>query len=228
MLEINRIYNMDFITGVKGITDNSVDLVLTDPPYELTGGGKGDGANSKRPKGMLSSNEQKLFPVPKFDTWLPEVYRVMKPSAHCYIFINFKNLNQLMMDARRHKFSLCNLLVWEKNNCTPSQAYMKNAEYILLLYKKPFKYINDIGGSKTVHKFNNILGSKLHPTQKPVELIEFYVQNSSQEGDIVLDPFMGSGTTALAAKKTNRSFIGFEINKDYHDISCRYLNEFQL
>ena len=103
-------------------------------------------------------------------------------------------------------FKHINLLVWEKNNCTPSQFYMKNCEYTLLLRKGKSKYINKIGDSKTVHKFNNIIGNKVHPTEKPVELMKFYVENSSDVGDTVLDMFMGSCSTGVACLNTNRKF----------------------
>ena len=80
---------------------------------------------------------------------------------------------------------------------------MKNCEYTLLLRKGSSKYINDIGGSKTVHKFGNIIGNKVHPTEKPTDLMEFYVKNSSNEGDVVLDMFMGSCSTGVACVNTN-------------------------
>jgi site-specific DNA-methyltransferase (adenine-specific) len=96
---------------------------------------------------------------------------------------------------------------------------MKNCEYVLLLRKGKAKWINNIGGSKTVHQFNNIIGNKRHPAEKPQDLIEFYISNSSNEGDIVLDPFMGCGTTARAAKHLNRNFIGYEIDEKYVNIA---------
>ena len=81
------------------------------------------------------------------------------------------------------------------------------------------KYINNIGESKTVHKFNNIIGNKVHPTEKPEELMKFYVENSSNVGDTVLDMFMGSGSTIVAALNTNRKAIGIESNEEYFNIA---------
>ena len=208
----------DCLELMKSIPDNSVDLCVSDIPYKLTGGGKGDGANSKRPKGILEGNSQ-LMQVPKFEDWLPELYRVMKDGSHIYLMCNFKNLNDLMNKSLTVGFKHINLLVWEKNNCTPSQFYMKNCEYTLLLRKGKSKYINDIGGSKTVHKFNNIIGNKSHPTEKPEELMKFYVENSSNKGDTVLDMFMGSGSTGVACLNTNRKFIGVEMDEKYFDIA---------
>lgn len=208
----------DCLERMKEIPDGSVDLCVSDIPYKLTGGGKGDGANSKRPKGILEDNSQ-LMKVPKFEDWLPELYRVMKSGTHLYLMCNFKNLNDLMNKSLAVGFKHINLLVWEKNNCTPSQFYMKNCEYTLLLRKGSSKYINDIGGSKTVHKFENIIGNKVHPTEKPTDLMEFYVKNSSNECDVVLDMFMGSGSTGVACINTNRSFVGIELNDNYFNIA---------
>ena len=208
----------DCLKLMKTIPDGSVDLCVSDIPYKLTSGGKGDGANSKRPKGILKDNNQIVI-VPKFEDWLPELYRVMKDGSHIYLMCNFKNLNDLMNKTLKAGFKNINLLVWEKNNCTPSQFYMKNCEYTLLIRKGASKYINDIGGSKTVHRFENIIGNKVHPTEKPIDLMEFYVKNSSNEGDMVLDMFMGSGSTGVACKNTNRNFIGIELDEKYFEIA---------
>lgn len=214
----------DCLELMKSIPNGSIDLCVSDIPYKLTGGGKGDGANSKRPKGILEDNSQ-LMKVPKFEDWLPELYRVMKSGTHLYLMCNFKNLNDLMNKSLAVGFKHINLLVWEKNNCTPSQFYMKNCEYTLLLRKGGSKYINDIGGSKTVHQFNNIIGNKVHPTEKPVELMEFYVENSSDVGDVVLDMFMGSGSTGVACVNTNRDFVGVELDDNYFNIAEKRIQD---
>ena len=214
----------DCLELMKSIPDGSIDLCVSDIPYKLTGGGKGDGVNSKRPKGILVDNSQ-LMKVPKFEDWLPELYRVMKNGTHIYLMCNFKNLNDLMNKSLAVGFKHINLLVWEKNNCTPSQFYMKNCEYTLLLRKGSSKYINDIGGSKTVHKFENIIGNKVHPTEKPTDLMEFYVKNSSNECDVVLDMFMGSGSTGVACVNTNRNFIGIELDENYFNIAESRINQ---
>ena len=208
----------DCLERMKEIPEGSVDLCVSDIPYKLTGGGKGDGVNSKRPKGILQDNTQ-LMKVPKFKDWLPELYRVMKDGTHVYLMCNFLNLNQLMNDVQEVGFKMINLLVWEKNNCTPSQFYMKNCEYTLLIRKGKSKYINNIGASKTVHKFDNLIGNKVHPTEKPIELMQFYVENSSNESDVVLDMFIGSGTTGVACANTGRKFIGIEQDEKYFSIA---------
>lgn len=205
---------------MKDIPDGSIDLVVTDPPYKTITGGDCNGKNSERPKGMLSGN-RKLFKNQnmKISDWIPEVFRVLKNGSHCYIFTNSLNLKEMLDESDKTGFKLHNLLVWEKNNCTPSQYYMKNCEYILFLRKGKAKWINNIGESKTVHKFNNIIGNKNHPTEKPVDLLKFYINNSSSLEDTVLDPFMGAGSTGVACIETNRKFIGIEIDDSYFEIA---------
>ena len=155
---------------------------------------------------------------------MPLIYKVLKPDTHAYVFTNFKNLREMMEEAEKVGFKIHNLLVWEKNNCTPSQYYMKNCEYVLFLRKGKAKWINDIGGSKTVHRFNNIIGNKTHPCEKPVDLLKFYIENSSKEGDLVIDPFMGTGSCGVDCRETNRNFIGIERDQKYYDIAKERLS----
>jgi site-specific DNA-methyltransferase (adenine-specific) len=150
---------------------------------------------------------------------MKRVYDCLKEGSHAYIFTNVLNLSDMMIEAQKAGFKLHNLLVWEKNNCTPSQYYMKNCEYVLFLRKGKAKWINDIGGSKTVHQFNNIIGNKQHPCEKPVDLLKFYIMNSSQDGDVVFDPFAGSGATGVAAIQCGRRFVGVELDTTYCGIA---------
>lgn len=215
---MHQLLNGDCLELIAKIPDNSIDLIVTDPPYKTITGGDSDGKNSTRPKGMLSGN-RKLFTYQnniKPAQWIPELFRVLKEGSHCYIFTNHLNMKDMLIESEKAGFKLHNILVWEKNNCTPSQFYMKNCEYILFLRKGKAKWINDIGGSKTVHQFQNIIGNKVHPTEKPVDLMQFYIKNSSSEGDLVLDPFMGAGSTCIAALNSGRNFIGFELDEEYY------------
>lgn len=211
---------------MEEIPDEYIDLIITDPPYKIITGGDSNGKNSVRPKGMLSGN-RKLFThqndiLP--EQWMPELYRILKNGSHCYIFTNALNMQVMLNQSCSAGFKLHNILVWEKNNCTPSQFYMKNCEYVLFLRKGKAKWINNIGESKTVHSFKNIIGNKVHPTQKPIDLIEFYIRNSSEENDIVFDPFVGSGTTCIAARNTGRHYIGYELDEEYFNIAQKRLS----
>lgn len=225
-MEFNKIINGDSIESMKLLPSEIFDLAVTDPPYKTITGGDSNGKNSERPKGMLSGN-RKLFKYQniKISDWMSELYRVLKENTHCYIFTNSLNLTEMLNESQKVGFKLHNLLVWEKNNCTPSQYYMKNCEYVLFLRKGKAKWINDIGGSKTVHQFNNIIGNKTHPCEKPIDLLKFYIANSSNKNDVVFDPFVGTGSTLVAAKELNRMYFGYELEKQYYDITCKRVGD---
>jgi site-specific DNA-methyltransferase (adenine-specific) len=213
----------DCLEILKTIPSESIDCLVTDPPYKIITGGDSNGKNSVRPKGILKGNRELMKTIPKFSDWLPEMFRVLKDGSQNYVMVNSSNLLKMANEIEKTGFKIQNFLIWQKNNCTPSQFYMKNCEYTLFFRKGKSKYINDIGGSKTVHSFNNIIGNKLHPTEKPIDLMEFYIRNSTNENDIVLDPFMGSGTTMLACKNLNRKGIGIEKEQMYFDIATQRL-----
>lgn len=205
---------------IKDIPTKSVDLVVTDPPYKVISGGKP--RKKGQPSGMLSKNDGKIFKHNdiKPEIWIPEIYRVLKEGTHCYIMTNTINLEKYLKICREIGFGLHNVLCWEKNNVTPSRWYMKNCEFTLFLRKGKAKTINNVG-SKMIHQFNNIIGNKTHPCEKPVELMRFYIANSSNEGDIVFDPFCGTGSTLVAAKELHRRWLGCEIDDEYYKIAIK-------
>ena len=214
-----KLYNDDCLNVLKDIEDNTIDLVVTDPPYEVITGGRNGGVKGK-PSGILTENKQLMKSIPKADLWLSECFRVMKDGTHIYIMTNTLNLTNYLNIINDVGFKLHNLLVWNKNNTTPNRWYMKNCEYVIFARKGFAKSINN-PSSQTVHNFDNIIGNKKHPTEKPVDLMKLYVENSSQVGDTVLDPFMGSGSTGVACKELGRNFIGVELDKHYFDIATK-------
>jgi len=131
---------------------------------------------------------------------------------------NTLNIKHFLNFSEQIGFKLHNILIWKKNNVTPNRWYMKNCEYILFFRKGKAKQINN-PGTKQVLEVNNIKGKKLHETEKPVELMQIMIENSSQIGDLVLDPFMGSGSTGVACKNCNRRFLGVEIDNKYYEIA---------
>lgn len=151
-----------------------------------------------------------------FKEWLPEAYRVLKKSTHCYIMINSRNLKELQIEAEKVGFVFQNLLFWNKGTATPNKYYMQQVENILMLSKRPARNINNMGATTLISIPN--VRNKLHPTEKPVKLMELLIKNSSNINDIVLDPFMGSGSTINACINTKRQYIGFDIDKEYFDI----------
>ena len=163
----------------------------------------------------------------KFEEWLPEVYRVLKQNTHCYIMINPRNLAELQVKAEKVGFKFQQILIWQKNNATPNKYYLNSYEMILMLRKGKAKNINHMG-TKNILQINNIIGNKKHPTEKPVELMEILIDNSTRGGDVVLDPFMGAGSTGVACKNLGRDFIGVEIDERYFKIAEERINEIIL
>lgn len=237
-----KLYNDDCLTVLKNIPDKSIDCIITDCPYHIVSGGcTNDPVKIARysiPSGILQrkrdeqnddaikyTRQGKLFKHNdiEFEDWLPEVYRVLKDDTHCYIMINPRNLKELWQKAENAGFIFQQLIVWDKGNSTPNRWYMNAYELILMLRKGKAKKINNLGSSNII-RVPNITRIKKHPTEKPVDLMTVLVKNSTNENDIVLDPFMGVGGTGLAAIDANRHFVGIEIDQDYYSIAEQRIN----
>ena len=166
----------DCLALMKNIPDGSIDLVATDCPYHIVSGGctnkgKGDGIFQKE-----NASGGKLFEHNdiEFSEWLPEVYRVLKPATHCYIFCNGRNLAQLQSEAEKVGFVFQNTLVWDKGNVTPNRYYMGACEFILMFRKGKARTINNRGCSNIL-RVKNKVGKKYHPTEKPVDLMRVLI-----------------------------------------------------
>jgi site-specific DNA-methyltransferase (adenine-specific) len=136
---------------------------------------------------------------------------------------NGRNLMRLQSEAEKVGFEYQNHLIWEKGNVTPNRYYMGACEFILMLKKGKARTIRN-ASCPNILKVKNNVGKKHHPTEKPVELMQIFIVNSSDEGDIVIDPFMGSGSTGVACINTNRNFIGIELDEQYFNIASDRIN----
>lgn len=216
-MENYKIILGDALTELKKIKDDSIDCIITDPPYKNIRGGHQENKQVNRPGGILKNNDGKIFKNNDIciSDWINECYRILKNNTHIYIMTNFLNLFEYVKEIEKVGFILHNLLVWEKNNATPNRWYMKNAEYIIFARKGAAKPINNCG-SKTVLEYKNVK-NKIHPTEKPIELLKELTMNSSNSGDIILDPFGGSMSTAEAALLLGRKIISFELDQEYYE-----------
>jgi DNA modification methylase len=178
-----------------------------------------------RAGGILHKNDGKIFKHNdiKITDWLPPLFESLRNPSHAYLMTNFYNLREMMDVAESSGFKLHNLLIWKKNTVTPNRWYMKDIEYTVFARKGAAFSIND-RGAKTCQEVNNTR-DRLHPTEKPVDLMRTYIRNSTTEGDIVLDPFMGSGTTGVAALREGCRFIGIEEDPEYFNIAWKRLHE---
>jgi site-specific DNA-methyltransferase (adenine-specific) len=191
-----------------------VDAIITDPPYKVITWWKN--WEKWKPSWILTKNKQLMNHIPEFKDWLPKCYNILKEQSHIYLMTNMLNLKDMMIETERAWFYIHNILIWKKNNATPNRWYMKNCEYIIFAKKWKSKLINNCW-NRVVEEFNNPR-NKLHPTEKPVELMEMYINNSSKEWELILDPFAWSWTTWVACKNTNRNYILIEKEKEYIDI----------
>ena len=223
----------DCVEVMRSLTENSIDCAVIDPPYKIVAGGCRKVAenecsgifnkrreSNKRTDWVEEVRTGKMFKHNdiKFEHWLPELYRVMADKSHTYLMINSRNLAELQNKAEQAGFKFQNLLIWDKGNVTPNRYYMQGYECILMLRKGGAKTILNKGTSNIL-RVPNIIGNKKHPSEKPVALLEVMITNSTNEGEIVADFFMGSGPTGIAALQTNRRFIGVELDPAYFAIA---------
>lgn len=198
-------------------------LVVTDPPYRLTSGGKNGGGMN----GGWMSDYNNNGAVVACDIDWPEImglcFSLCADDADAYVMANDKNLVPAGYSAGVAGFCIHNILVWDKVNATANRWYMKNCEYVLFLWKGRASKINN-ASSKQLIRLPQIDESN-HPTEKPVELMAHYIENSSRPGDLVTDPFMGSGTTGVAATKLGRRFIGVEIDVGHFETACERISK---
>ena len=223
-----QVYNTDAIEWLKTLDNDSVDLIVSDPPYRVTQHGhSGLGGIFKTKVGEDKKLNGKLFEHNEVDVndYAGELYRVLKPDSHCYIMTNDRNLQNFLNVFTNIGFNFCKLLIWDKQNKITNQYYMNQVEYILFMYKGRNKQINNCGTSNLISVNNVKNKTHNHPTEKPVELMEILIKNSTNEGDLVLDPFVGVGATPVACQNLKRNFIGCELDKVYYDTTMERLNE---
>ena len=215
----------DCLELINQIPDNSVDLIVTDPPYVIDN--KGGGLYTQPDKQYVKELEN--IKDGFSEKILDELCRVMK-KINIYIWCSQKQLFPLIKYFVEGKKCNFNLITWHKSNPIPAcgNKYLSDTEYCLYFREKGVKvygsfdtkftyYVTPLN-SKDKKQYN-------HPTIKPLNIIKNLIINSSNEGDIVLDPFMGSGTTLVACIKTNRHYIGFDISQEYFEIAKKRIEE---
>lgn len=222
MIETNIIHLGDCVQGLKTLPNECIDLVVSDVAYPVTQ--RGNAGNSG---GMLQKELNKKGKVFEFNNvniedYLYELYRVLKDGTHCYLMCNHVNLTHFLKVIDESKFHFIKCLIWQKGNLILGTKYMNAFEYILFMSKGTNRNVNDCGIPDILSvpniKTKDIDGGNIHDSEKPVRLMEILITQSSNKGDIVLDPFAGSGSTLLACINKNRRFIGWEIDPKYHKL----------
>ena len=213
------LYKGDCLEEMKKIPSGKIDLVCTDPPYKKVAGGCTNKAVRLSGASQEDLSKGKFFKenIVKFEEWIPECYRVLKEGTHCYIMSDDRNLKDILNTGEKTGFKLLNILTWKKTKHTPNRYYLKNSEFIVMFRKGKARNINHMG-TYQVLEFPNV-EKKTHPAEKPFDLIKCLVENSTNENDIVLDPFMGSGVCGDVCVKTGRKFVGIEKDENYFNIA---------
>lgn len=220
-----ELYCEDCIQRMKKINNKTVDLVIVDPPYEIeTSGGGIYKQNDK--KYIKELNEMKNGFSNQI---LDELCRVMK-RINIYIFCSQKQIYPLLKYFVENKNCNYNILSWHKSNPIPAcgNKYLTDTEYILFFREKGVKIFGSFDTKRTYYVTPlNVKDKKKynHPTVKPTCILQNLIVNSSLAGDIVLDCFMGSGSTGEVSVLNDRNFIGIEINKEYFQVAKQRIQE---
>lgn len=240
-MEINKVYLGNCIEIMKRFTDKSVDLVFADPPFNI--GVKYDLYNDN-----MSYEEYYRWS----EKWIAEVYRLLKNNGTIYVAIGDEFAAEINIILKRMGFYFRNWIIWyytfgqnqrkkfnrahthilyftkDKEKFTFNNSKIRVPSARQLIYKD--KRANPIGKiPDDVWQFSRVCGTFKerignHPCQMPEDLLKLIIETSSDEGDLVLDPFGGTGTTATVTKKLKRNFLTIEISKEYHDIILKRLN----
>jgi site-specific DNA-methyltransferase (adenine-specific) len=187
-------------------------------PYKLSSGGSRPGALGGKLSAENYDNSGLLMDVVAWSEIGGPIFRALKPNADAYVMSDDSNLFAAHSGFIGAGFKFHSLLVWDKIVPNRTRYYMKDSEFTLYLWKGRARDIRH-GGSKRVVRLARPVGA-VHPTQKPIELMRLYINNSSDPGDLVLDPFMGSGTTLVAAVNAGRRAIGIEKSPEHFEAAC--------
>lgn len=226
---------------LKKIKNNSIDMIFADPPYFLSGGGISC-SGGKMVSVDKGSWDKKIGIEEKHQfnrEWIKLCYNLLKDEGTIWISGTLHNIYSIGMALEQEGFKIINNITWKKLNPPPniSCRYFVHSTETILWAKKDIK--------KAKHKFNYDLMKELnggkqakdvwessltkpsekkhgkHPTQKPIAILEKLILASTEEGDLILDPFNGSGTTGIAANKLKRKYIGIDLEKEYLDITIK-------
>lgn len=240
MINFNKNYkliNDDCFNALKQIPDNSVDLILTDPPYNIAPYSTGNIKFDWRSDINNDVAEWDLEPL-KPEFLINEFKRILKPKGNIFIFCSYNIIGEYhkVFDP---EFDTFQFMVWHKTNPVPNfrkTSFLNSCELIVSCWNKGHTW--NFTTQREMHNFiesgicmgseriKDKNGKNLHPTQKPLAVLEKIIKIASNEGNVVLDCFNGVGSTGEAALKLNRKYIGIEIEKDYFEATQKRLQKY--
>lgn len=205
---------LDAVEWLKTLPSGSVDLFITDPPYESLEKHRKIGTTTRLKVSKSSSNEWfSIFPNSRFNELLTEIYRVLKNNRHLYIFCDQETMFHLKPIAEQAGFKFWKPIVWNKMAIGMGYHYRAKYEFVLF-FEKGKRKLNNLGIPDVLEIKRVMRG---YPTEKPVDLIKILIEQSSESGESVCDPFFGSGSALIAASELERTFLGNDISPAAHD-----------
>ena len=216
---------------IKCIPDNSVDFILTDPPYNL---GQHSTGNIPLPGRTAMNNDVAEWDMIDFnpEEWADEFIRILKPTGNLFIFTSYNQIGR-WYNCLDHKFDTSNFMIWHKTNPAPKifkAGFLNSCEMIFICWNK--KHTWNFISQAEMHNFieSSIcmkperLSNPRHPAQKPIVILKKMIEIASNENDIVFDPFMGVGSIGVAALDLNRRFIGVELDETYFEAAKKRID----
>ena len=244
---LNKIYNQDCIDGMKDIPDNKIDLVITDPPFAINFKSKKANYNRNASRVLSGYNEIESKNYYNFTyNWMSQINRILKKSGSMYVFSGWNNLKDILTALDENGFITINHIIWKYQfGVVTSKKFVTSHYHCLYVCKnnnerKFFPYSRFDKNAKTTDgkslQYNdkedvwNIkreywTGDEKTPTKLPAEIIKKILEYSSEEKDVVFDPFLGSGQVAVVSKMLKRKYIGFEIVKEYYNFAKKRLEK---
>lgn len=213
----------DAVTWLRTLPSTSIDCVITDPPYESLEKHRAVGTTTRLKHSKASSNDWfEIFPNSRFPDLFREVYRVLSKNSHFYMFCDQETMFVAKPLAEEAGFKFWKPIIWDKKKIGMGYHYRARYECILF-FEKGKKRLNNLGVPDIIEVARVYRG---YPTEKPAEVSEVLIQQSTKPGDLVADPFLGSGSAGVAATRNGRNFIGSDICEEAFDVArARLLQE---
>lgn len=213
-ISMSKLDNIDAIEWLKLLPSESVDLIVTDPPYESLEKHRSKGTTTRLKVSKASSNKWfDIFPNDRFEELLKEIHRVLKKNTHFYLFCDQETMFAIKPIAEKVGFKFWKPIVWDKVAIGMGYHYRARYEFVLF-FEKGKRKLKDLS-IPDVLEYKRVWQG--YPTEKPVELLKVLILQSSEEGQLVVDPFFGSGSTMVAAEELGRNFKGTDISPYAHE-----------
>ena len=218
-----ELFTQDAVVWLASQPAESIDLLITDPAYESLEKHRAIGTTTRLKHSKSSSNDWfAIFPNARFGELFREIYRVLKRDSHFYLLCDAETMFVAKPEAEQAGFKFWKPLVWDKRTIGMGYHYRARYEFILF-FEKGKRRLNDLGIADIIPA-PRIRGG--YPAEKPAEIAEVLIGQSSQPGDVVADPFMGSGSVGIAAGRLGRRFLGNDLNPEAVRIAAQRLREF--